>query len=141
MPIEVQVACDDEVPDAEQVSRWALAALAGDPRDLCVRLVDEAEGLELNGRYRRRAKATNVLSFPAHEKDILGDIAICAPVVRREALAQSKSLADHYAHLVVHGVLHLLGRDHENPSEAEAMEDEERRILEGLGIPNPYEEA
>lgn len=130
------------IPDPRRIRRWARAALAGrrGPHELTVRVVGEREGCDLNRRWRGRGHATNVLSFPAGAAPggLLGDIAVCAPVVAREARAQGKAPAAHYAHLVVHGVLHLLGHDHEREREARAMEALERRILASLGYPDPY---
>lgn len=132
-------------PDDAAIRRWAGAALAGrrDAAQLVVRIVDEAEGRELNANYRGRDGATNVLSFDFGEPDLLdppllGDIVVCAPVVEREAQEQGKAPEAHWAHLVVHGVLHLLGFDHEDESEAERMEGIEREVLAGLGYPDPY---
>lgn len=135
------------LPAATSFRRWVEAALAGAKRraaaSLSIRLVDAAEGRELNRRYRRKDYATNVLSFPAAlprgvKLPLLGDLVICAPVVAREAAEQGKALRDHYAHMTIHGVLHLLGYDHETAAEAEKMEALERRILAGLGIADPY---
>lgn len=134
------------LPAAASVRRWVAAALAGQRRavELSVRYVGSDEGRALNRDYRGRDYATNVLSFPAElppgvRSPLLGDLVICAPVVALEALGQDKPLAHHHAHLVVHGVLHLLGMDHErNEAEADAMEARERRILAKLGIPDPY---
>lgn len=137
------------VPAAASFRRWAGAALEGRIRiaDLAIRIVGEDEGRALNRHYRGKDYATNVLSFPADLPDglpegvrlpLLGDLVICAPVVEREAAAQGKALNAHYAHLTVHGALHLLGWDHENIPEAEAMEQLEREILAGLGIDDPY---
>lgn len=133
------------LPAAISFRRWVTAALEGRIRraDLALRLVDGDEGLALNRHFRGKDYATNVLSFPAElpagvELPILGDIVLCAPVVAREALEQGKRLQHHYAHLTVHGVLHLLGFDHEDEREAEAMEQLEREILAGLGIDDPY---
>ncbi len=112
--------------------------------ELTIRLVDEAEGLELNSTYRHKDYATNVLSFPADVPDelldipLLGDLVICAPVVAREALEQRKPLQAHWAHLVIHGCLHLLGYDHIDDAEAEEMETLERELLAELGHPDPY---
>ena len=139
MAVNVQIACAADVPRASQLAHWAAAALAGDSRDVCLRVVDEAEGAALNARFRRRGGATNVLAFPALERGLLGDIAICAAVAEREALEQEKPLADHYAHLVIHGVLHLLGMDHATDAEAQGMEAKEVSLLKGLGVANPYE--
>ena len=138
MSVDVQIACSDDAPSAEDVALWAESALAGDRRAVCIRLVDAAEGAELNGRFRGQAHPTNVLAFPAREPDLLGDIAICAPVAAEEAHEQGKRLADHYAHLVIHGVLHLKGLDHETEADAVVMETQEARLLEGLGIADPY---
>ena len=136
------------LPAAASVRRWATAAIAGQRRvaELAVRYVDSAEGRALNRDYRDKDYATNVLSFPVDlpkgvRSALLGDLVICAPVVALEALGQDKPLAHHHAHLVVHGVLHLLGMDHErSEADAHAMEARERRILAGLGIPDPYAE-
>ena len=138
MSVDVQIACRDNAPSAEDVAVWAESALADDGRALCIRLVDAAEGAELNGRFRGRTHPTNVLAFPAGEPDLLGDIAICAPVAAQEAQEQGKRLTDHYAHLVIHGVLHLKGLDHQTAADAVAMEAQEARLLAGFGIANPY---
>lgn len=114
-----------------------------EPPQLTIRIVDEEEGLELNQRWRQKSYATNVLSFPFEappEVDIplLGDIVICAPVVFKEAIEQHKQSTDHFAHLTIHGVLHLLGYDHIDEGEAEEMEALEIKILDALNIANPY---
>ena len=133
------------VPAAVSFRKWVAAALKGRIReaDLAIRIVDEREGQALNRHYRGKDYATNVLSFPAELPEgvklpLLGDLVICAPVVAREAAEQGKPVAAHYAHLTVHGVLHLLGMDHEDEREAEAMEQLERDILATLGLPDPY---
>ena len=137
------------LPAAASFRNWVAAALEGRIReaDLAIRLVDADEGRSLNRHYRGKDYATNVLSFPAEVPEglpknvkfpLLGDLVICAPVVAREAAEQSKPLKDHYAHLTVHGVLHLLGWDHEDDKEAEAMEQLEREILAELDIADPY---
>ena len=136
------------LPAAASVRRWVEAALAGQRRaiELAVRYVDSDEGRALNRDYRGKDYATNVLSFPVElppgvRSPLLGDLVVCAPVVALEALGQDKPLAHHHAHLVVHGVLHLLGMDHErSEADAEAMEARERTILGRLGIPDPYAE-
>lgn len=141
------------LPSEKDFRRWADAALAAAKHEgtaeITVRIVDEAEGRELNREYRERDYATNVLSFPSELPDFLkdemealplGDLVICAAVVAREATEQGKPLQDHWAHLTVHGVLHLLGFDHIEDEEAEDMEARETAILAGMGIANPYEE-
>ena len=139
------------LPAAVSFRKWVAAALDGRIReaDLAVRLVGNKEGRALNRHYRGKDYATNVLSFPADIADgvkmpkgvkmpLLGDLVLCAPVIAREAKEQKKPLVAHYAHLTVHGTLHLLGWDHEDTREAECMEQLEREILAGLGLPDPY---
>jgi probable rRNA maturation factor len=135
------------VPATASFRRWVEAALHGarrrKPTELAIRIVDTDEGRALNRDYRGKDYATNVLSFPADlppgvALPLIGDLAICAPVVAREAAEQGKPARHHWAHLTVHGVLHLLGHDHIEEDEAEAMEALETRILAGLGIPDPY---
>jgi probable rRNA maturation factor len=144
LELDIQRACPGAPEDAA-LRRWAEAALQGrrEEAELSLRIVDDAEGRDLNARWRGRDHATNVLSFPADlppgiDLPLLGDLVICAPVVAREAREQGKAEADHWAHLVVHGVLHLLGHDHELDEDAERMEAEERRVLASLGIGDPY---
>ena len=140
------------IPAAVSFRRWVAAALAGRIReaDLAVRIVGSKEGRALNHHYRGKDYATNVLSFPAELPEglpkgvklpLLGDLVLCAPVVAREAKEQGKPLSAHYAHLTVHGTLHLLGWDHEDTREAEAMEQLERQILAAMGLPDPYRES
>ena len=137
------------LPAAASFRKWAAAAFAdrAGEADLAIRVVDEEEGRSLNRQYRGKDHPTNVLSFPAELPEglpegirlpLLGDLVICAPVVEREAREQGKPLAAHYAHLTVHGLLHLLGWDHENDRDAERMEQRERQILATLGIGDPY---
>jgi len=141
------------LPSALSFRKWIAAALANRIReaDLAVRIVGTREGRALNRHYRSKDYATNVLSFPAELDDdiklpkgvtmpLLGDLVLCAPVVAREAREQKKPLAAHYAHLTVHGALHLLGWDHDNDKDAGCMERLEREILAGLGIEDPYRE-
>lgn len=147
--LDVQVACEAaDLPEEPDLRRWcelALRARQGDS-ELTIRLVDEAEGRELNRTWRHKDYATNVLSFPADVPDefldipLLGDLVICAPVVAREAAEQGKPAKAHWAHLVIHGCLHLLGYDHLEDDEAEEMEDLERQLLAELGYPDPYGE-
>jgi len=138
------------LPAAASFKRWAAAACNGRIRkaDLAIRVVDSKEGLSLNRHYRGKDPPTNVLSFPAElppgvdmPMPLLGDLVICAPVVAREAEEQGKALNAHYAHLTVHGVLHLLGLDHDDEREALAMEQLERDILADLGYADPYIES
>ena len=139
------------LPAAVSFRKWVAAALDGRIKeaDLAVRLVGTKEGRALNRHYRGKDYATNVLSFPADIADgvklpkgvkmpLLGDLVLCAPVIAREAKEQDKPLAAHYAHLTVHGALHLLGWNHEDTREADCMEQLEREILAGLGLPDPY---
>lgn len=137
--LSVQYACNrDGLPLRADFVRWARAALAG-AGEVTIRLVDADEGQELNKEYRGKDYATNVLSFPYEsEPVVMGDLVICPTVVAREATEQNKPLDAHYAHLTVHGMLHLQGWDHENDEDAQAMEDEEREILAALGYPDPY---
>lgn len=148
--LELQVALETGgLPTDAEFQRWGEAALtgAGYTRDaeLVIRIVNEAESASLNQTYRHKTGATNVLSFPFTAPagvaiDLLGDIVICAPVVVCEARVQQKALPAHWAHLTIHGVLHLLGYDHQDAAQAEAMEQLEIRILAGLGYPDPYGE-
>ncbi|HQR58794.1 MAG TPA: rRNA maturation RNase YbeY [Azonexus sp.] len=139
LDLAVQYACRREgLPLRADFVRWARAALT-DSGQVAIRLVDEDEGRRLNKAYRGKGHATNVLSFPYETEPLLmGDLVICPTVVAREAAEQGKPLAAHYAHLTVHGMLHLRGWDHENEGDAQAMEDEERKILAALGYPDPY---
>lgn len=145
------------LPTEQQIRQWVEAVLQGrlDEAELGIRIVDEDESAELNQTYRNKPGPTNVLSFPfempelpeglatAEEDEIpanlLGDLVICAPVVAREAAEQGKPEAAHWTHMVVHGVLHLLGYDHLDLGEAAEMEGLERQILAGLGLADPYE--
>ncbi len=152
LQVEVQFAARAPwVPSAAALRRWARAAYAkagqvhGDSpaAGMCVRIVGLTAGRSMNRRFRGIDKPTNVLSFPAshQERDLLGtigDLVICAPVVAREARKQNKKMAAHWAHMVVHGVLHLLGHDHQNDRQARAMERLEVEILRGFGYQNPY---
>lgn len=135
------------LPTRALVQRWVDAAYGPDASaaQVTVRLVDEDEGRQLNRDFRGCDRPTNVLSFPFEapsgwplRRRVLGDVVVCVPVVQREAEAQGKALEAHYAHLVVHGVLHLLGHDHEQEDEALRMEALETQIITGLGYPNPY---
>jgi probable rRNA maturation factor len=126
------------IPPPAQLKRWARAALERDAR-VTVRIVGEAEARALNRVFRGKDRPTNVLTFVMSEEPRLaGDLALCAPLIAREARAQGKSAAAHYAHLVVHGVLHLQGYDHGNERDARVMERLETRIVTRLGYPDPY---
>ena len=135
------------LPSRAQFERWACAALqGGDERaEISLSVVDAIEGRELNGQWRGKDYATNVLSFALNEGEpvpgmpLCGDLVLCAEVVEREAAEQGKALAAHYAHLTVHGMLHLQGFDHEDDAEADAMEALETRILARLGFADPYQ--
>jgi probable rRNA maturation factor len=135
-----------QIPESRQFERWAAAALQpGSVPDLSIRIVDEPESRELNHAYREKDYATNVLSFPFEAPagipiEYLGDLVICAPVVEREAEEQGKTLESHWAHMVVHGVLHLQGYDHIEEAEAEQMEALEKHIMARLGYDNPYQD-
>ena len=121
-----------------KVARWIKAALEADA-EIAVRLVDAEEGQSLNRDFRKKDYATNVLTFDyAQEPVVMADLIICAPVIEQEAQEQGKSLEAHYAHMLVHGVLHAQGWDHLKKKEAEAMEAREREILAALGFDDPY---
>jgi len=127
----------DGLPSRPQLRRWVKAALSH-PAEITLRLVDEAEGRALNRDYRGKDYATNVLTFILNDNPLMGDIVLCAPVVCAEAAAQGKSVEAHYAHLVVHGVLHLQGFDHESADDAAEMEARETQIVMNLGYADPY---
>lgn len=144
--IELQIAVEsNEIPSQDQFITWASAALLdGEKQEITIRVIDATESEELNTTYRGKEKPTNVLSFPFEPpaeipNSYLGDLAICAPVVEQEASAQNKPSVAHWAHMTVHGVLHLQGLDHQNSAEAAEMESLERSILGSLGFPNPYD--
>ncbi len=139
-------ACEAAIPTDEQFSQWIHAALQGlrTRADVSICIVDEQNSAALNAQYRGKDYATNVLSFPSDlpedfELPLLGDLAICADVVEREAQAQKKLPQAHWAHMVIHGCLHLLGFNHIDDDEAEQMEAREITILHNLGFENPYE--
>ncbi|MER2490996.1 rRNA maturation RNase YbeY [Catenovulum sediminis] len=148
LDLDLQIACQGDVPSNADFLLWAQAALLerGDAlTELSIRLVESDESQVLNNQYRGKNKPTNVLSFPFEAPPgitqtfpLIGDLVICADVVREEAKAQSKSETSHWAHMVVHGCLHLLGYDHITDDEAQIMENMERRILSQLGFDDPY---
>ncbi|MDZ7751534.1 MAG: rRNA maturation RNase YbeY [Gammaproteobacteria bacterium] len=146
--VDIQLATTADCPPPEQLQAWTRHALGERPGpvEVTVRVVDEAEMTTLNGTYRHREGPTNVLSFPGDtipgtDITLLGDVVICAPVVAREAAAQGKTPAAHWAHMVVHGMLHLQGFDHLSDDEARDMEAREVAILLDMGFGDPYEQA
>ena len=143
--LDLQSAFDGATPSEDEFQRWTESALSevNEDCELSIRLVDEVESAELNSQYRGKDGPTNVLSFPFDAPieltpRLLGDLVICVPVVEREAAEQAKPAKHHWAHIVVHGCLHLLGYDHIDDDEAEEMEDLEIQILQTLHIANPY---
>ena len=145
--VDVQRAIPLDEPEDALIQKWVESALKGkrDDAELTIRIVDEVESAELNQTYRHKQGATNVLSFPFEAPadvpmDLLGDLVICAPVVEQQAVEQTKSTEAHWAHMVVHGTLHLLGYDHIEEQQAEEMESLEISILDTMGFPNPYKE-
>lgn len=148
--IEIQAVIESpEQPKPQQIQTWVDAALEGlhQDKEIVVRIVDETESTWLNEQYRHKHGPTNILSFPFEmpegvqdmDLNLLGDLVICAPVVAKEAVEQHKTLEQHWAHMIVHGVLHLLGHDHIDDEEAERMESKEIAILKQLKINNPYQ--
>ncbi len=139
--------CSDanDIPDQAQLFKWIETVLQDrlDDIEMGIRIVDEIESAKLNQQYRQKAGPTNVLSFPMDSPPeikprLLGDLVICAPVVAKEAEQQNKTLEAHYAHLTIHGLLHLLGYDHIKDDQAQIMEATEIGIMHRLGYPNPY---
>jgi len=145
--LDLQIACEDEsgLPSEKELMTWLNAVIRQfQPQaELTIRIVDEKESHELNHEYRGKDKPTNVLSFPFEappgiEIDLLGDLIICRQVVESEAIEQNKPLLAHWAHMVVHGCLHLLGYDHIEDDEAEEMESLETELMQGMGFEDPY---
>ncbi len=148
--IDVEVnSSSTKIPSVENIELWITTALQSDElneAEVSVYIVDDQESQELNFQYRNKDKPTNVLSFPADIPDevgvpLLGDLVICAPVVEREAQEQGKTLAAHWAHMLIHGTLHLLGYDHIEDDEADVMEALETHLLTQLKFPAPYTET
>ena len=148
--VDIQLADGStKTPDAQQIRGWVAAVfttLERSPLSLTVRVVGEEEMAKLNRRYRGRNQSTNVLSFPIEplpgmRTDLLGDIVVCGPVVDREAAIQDKSPMGHWAHMVVHGLLHLFGYNHESDQDAMVMEALEKSVLGRLGFSDPYQEG
>ena len=139
LKISTQFATEEtNLPSKLQLRKWAKNSIRVDT-EVTIRIVDEPEGRALNSTYRGKDYATNVLTFPlVEEPHLMGDIVLCAPIVAAEAIAQNKTLEAHYAHLTVHGVLHLHGYDHEIEAQAQLMETIEIQILAKLGYANPY---
>lgn len=145
--LDLQIASEaSDIPQLAEFEQWVALALSGrkDIAELTIRIVDNDESQALNREYRQKDKPTNVLSFPAEVPDfvdlpLLGDLVICAPVVFKEAIEQHKVASAHWAHMVIHGVLHLLGYDHIEEDEAELMESLEIELLAKLGLESPYE--
>ena len=149
MSLSAEIQCcseNSQIPTSEVLSNWAKKAfstVSKNDAEATIRIVDEEEGTELNRKYRNGVGATNVLSFAYAENsfvdsELLGDVVICAPIVVQEALSQSKSIDAHWAHMVVHGILHLCGYQHDDEKEADKMEQLETKILAELGFPAPY---
>jgi probable rRNA maturation factor len=149
LQLDIQMAISEdeaEPPSPQQMQHWVELALADriPNAEMTIRIVDESEITELNRQYRKKDSPTNVLSFPFEsdielETPLLGDLVICASVVEKEAKEQHKSLQAHWAHMVIHGTLHLLGYDHMTEAEANVMENKEIDLLQQLGFSNPYE--
>ena len=133
------------IPSNLHIRKWVRASLQGctDRPELTVRIVGTKEASRLNWKWRRKKGPANVLSFPAHDMQgfvpgLLGDIVLCAPVIAKEAMQQGKSLGAHWAHMIIHGTLHLIGYDHKKPAETRKMESLEIKILAAMGIADPY---
>ena len=147
LEVDMQIATEcSSLPAESDFTRWISNALQGckDNAEVVVRIVDEAESAELNQTYRNKSGSTNVLSFPFEapaevDMNLLGDLVICAPVIEREAKEQDKTVESHWAHMAVHGSLHLLGYDHQTDEQADEMETLETEILTGMGYSAPYQ--
>lgn len=145
LDLQIATTNQDNLPTTEQINQWLNIILPPfmDKAELTIRIVDKDESQQLNNTYRHKDKPTNVLSFPFEspieiETPLLGDLVICKQVVEQEAIEQEKSLLSHWAHMIVHGCLHLLGYDHIDDEEAEEMESLEIEIMAELGFANPY---
>lgn len=139
--ITIQFASEEpSVPGENAILYWARSVLDGKEGEVTIRITNEDEMRSLNHRWRNIDNPTNVLSFPLNDtgSPLLGDIVICAPVLRREAAQQGKSVNAHWAHIIIHGILHLMGYDHGNETDAEFMEAKETAIMQDLGFPDPY---
>ena len=146
--IDIQIASQSKkIPAQEQFQYWVDAILTNSTEnsEIVIRIVDEPEMIQFNEQYRNKKGSTNILSFPFDmpvgiKSDLLGDLLVCAPIVEKEALLQNKALEHHWSHMIIHGVLHLLGYDHIDNDEAEEMEALEINILQTVNIENPYQE-
>lgn len=142
--IDLQIAVKDKfIPDKKKFIAWLNAAKkiappSNNKHEICIRIIDEKESAALNKTYRQKDNATNILSFAYQDDELLGDIAICASIVAREAKQQNKELLSHWAHIVIHGYLHLLGFSHQTSQKAAKMEQLEVEILQKLGYSDPY---
>lgn len=147
--LDIQIATDiTPLPSFDDLYAWFVAALPNgkDDSEMTIRIVDAEESQTLNNTYRGKDKPTNVLSFPADLPDevnipLLGDLVVCAQIVSDEANSQGKTIHVHWAHMVIHGTLHLLGYDHEDDDDAHIMENLEISLLDSLGFPNPYADS
>lgn len=147
--VEMQFASDSKnIPDHQKFQYWVDTVLRDDSQnsEVVIRIVDEGEMIEFNEQYREKQGPTNILSFPFEapdsvESSLLGDLLVCAPILENESELQNKKLEDHWAHMIIHGVLHLVGYDHMDDVEAEVMEALEINILKSININNPYEET
>ena len=142
MPLSQNIIIQDTIHTRKLLSKkkctlW-LSQIVKAETTLTIRIVDEAESQSLNNQYRKKNEPTNVLSFLINDKPLLGDIILCHSVIKKEALAQKKNIDDHYAHLIIHGYLHLIGFDHTKNDDALTMENKEIAVLKKLGIKNPY---
>ena len=146
--LDIQIATEaKDCPSEQQFQQWVDAVLSDQSQDseIVIRLVDDAESSALNQQYRHKQGPTNILSFPFEapdgmQMDLLGDLVICAPLIEKEAAEQNKLTENHWAHITIHGVLHLIGYDHIEEAEAEEMEALEIKLLSMLNIANPYQE-
>jgi probable rRNA maturation factor len=142
--IDLQIAVKDKsIPSKQDFTKWLnlVAKIIPPPKDqheICIRIIDEQESAALNKTYRHKEGATNILSFAYQNDELLGDLAICAPLIVKQAQQQNKELLAHWAHIVIHGYLHLVGFKHQNNQETAKMEQLEVEILQKLGYPNPY---
>lgn len=145
LEVDLQIATEaTDLPGESELAKWASLAWLGEaPSEVTIRIVDEQESTELNGQYRQKHRPTNVLSFPFEQPEgitvpLAGDLVVCASVVVREAGEQGKSPDAHWAHMIIHGMLHLQGYDHIDDRDADIMEAAEIRLLQELGFNNPY---